>query len=184
MPEKNSRSGDRSYKPKGQRLLRNFPLLIHLSPMELAHGKNLRTGRWSEPGQIYLVTATTRDRRPAFTELTNGRILVNALRWSDDNQRTRTWAFVVMPDHLHWLFELGTDASLSRVVASVKKFSTRQINARSGRTGSIWQAGFHDHALRQEEDMRQIARYVVMNPVRAGLVRSVRGYSFWDVRWI
>jgi REP element-mobilizing transposase RayT len=70
------------------------------------------------------------------------------------------------------------------VVASVKNFSTRQINARSGRTGSIWQAGFHDHALRQEEDMRAVARYVVMNPVRAGLVRSVREYSFWDVGWI
>jgi len=49
---------------------------------------------------------------------------------------------------------------------------------------AIWQAGYHDHALRKEEDIRDVARYIVMNPVRAGLVRSVREYPLWDAKWL
>jgi REP element-mobilizing transposase RayT len=152
--------------------------------MPLAHSKDLRIGRWSAPGQVYLVTTQTRDRQPVFADLGHGRALVNTLRWNDEAERTRTWAFVVMPDHLHWLFELGGEVSLSRVVASAKSFSTRRINERRGRSGPVWQTGFHDHALRKEEDLRAVARYVVMNPVRGGLVRSVREYPLWDARWI
>jgi REP element-mobilizing transposase RayT len=47
-----------------------------------------------------------------------------------------------------------------------------------------WQEGFHDHALRREEDLRDIARYIVLNPVRAGLVRNIREYPLWDAVWL
>lgn len=106
------------------------------------------------------------------------------MRWTDEQGFTRTWAFVVMPDHLHWLVELREIRPLSGVVHSVKSFSALRINSRLQRQGPVWQSGFHDHALRREENVREAARYVVMNPVRAGLVRSVREYSLWDACWI
>ena len=152
--------------------------------MPLAHSSSLRTGRTSEPGRIYLVTTKTIERRPFFADFRNGRQVVSALRWTDEQNFTRTWAFVVMPDHLHWLVELGAMRALSDVVHGVKWFSGKQINRRLGRQGPVWQPGFHDHALRREESVREAARYVVMNPVRAGLVRSVREYSLWDACWI
>ncbi len=89
-----------------------------------------------------------------------------------------------MPDHLHWLLELDGGVSLSQLVSSVKSHSAKKVNQRRGRTGSVWQDGFHDHAVRREEDLRNLARYVVMNPVRAGLVGSIRGYALWDACWI
>jgi REP element-mobilizing transposase RayT len=66
----------------------------------------------------------------------------------------------------------------------VKSRSAIEINRLLGRRGRIWQKGFHDHAIRKEEDLRAVARYVVANPVRAGLVQSVRDYPHWDARWI
>jgi REP element-mobilizing transposase RayT len=48
----------------------------------------------------------------------------------------------------------------------------------------LWQEGYHDHALRQEEDIKQIARYIVANPLRAGLVQSVADYPLWDAIWL
>jgi len=48
----------------------------------------------------------------------------------------------------------------------------------------IWQDGYHDHALRAEESLEDVARYIVMNPVRAGLVKSVREYPLWDAKWL
>jgi len=41
-----------------------------------------------------------------------------------------------------------------------------------------------DHALRSDEDLRAVARYVIANPVRAGLAQRVGGYPFWDAVWI
>ena len=43
---------------------------------------------------------------------------------------------------------------------------------------------FHDHALRANEDLRQAARYVIANPIRAGLVRRVGDYPFWNAIWV
>ncbi len=47
-------------------------------------------------------------------------------------------------------------------------------------TGSdkVWQRSFFDHALRDEESLEAVARYIVSNPVRAGLVEDWRDYPF------
>jgi hypothetical protein len=48
----------------------------------------------------------------------------------------------------------------------------------------VWQAGFHDHALRADESVVSIGEYVIHNPVRAGLVASVDDYPLWDAAWL
>jgi len=48
----------------------------------------------------------------------------------------------------------------------------------------IWQRGFYDHAHRYEEDMRDIARYIIANPMRLGLVKSAGEYPHWDAIWL
>ncbi|MGA9470718.1 MAG: transposase, partial [Candidatus Macondimonas sp.] len=48
----------------------------------------------------------------------------------------------------------------------------------------IWQPGFHDRAMRREEDLRSAARYLVGNPLRAGLVEKAGDYPHWDAVWI
>ena len=39
-------------------------------------------------------------------------------------------------------------------------------------------------AVRREEDLKMIARYIVTNPIRAGLVQKVGDYPLWDATWI
>lgn len=155
--------------------------------MDNAHhtprGNALRRGRWSETGRIYLVTAVTENRIPIFRDMSHARLVIGELRLADELGLSVTWTFVVMPDHLHWLVELQ-DADLSRLVLRVKSRSAIAINRATGRNGRLWQKGFHDRALRREEDMRNVARYVVANPIRAGLVTSVRDYPHWDARWL
>ena len=141
----------------------------------------LRRGRYSETDQIYHVTFTTHNRRPLFQSLKYGRDFIQILKI--ESGVTDTLAFVVMPDHVHWLLQLR-NKSLSKTVQTVKSMSTRYINLVSGSTGAIWQPGFHDHAIRSDEYIVDIARYIVMNPVRAGLVRSVREYPHWDAVWV
>lgn len=49
---------------------------------------------------------------------------------------------------------------------------------------SLWQKGFHDHAIRKEENIQQLARYIVANPLRAGLVEKIGDYPLWDAIWL
>lgn len=58
------------------------------------------------------------------------------------------------------------------------------VNKLLGRKGAVWQEGYHDHAVRSEEDLRKLARYVVANPVRAGLVERLGNYSLRDACWL
>ena len=95
-----------------------------------------------------------------------------------------TMAFVVMPDHLHWLVQLIGDRSLSESVCVVKSCSARNINAAAGRRGDIWQRGFFDRAIRKDDDLVAIARYIIANPLRAGIVDSVARYPLWDAMWL
>ena len=81
-----------------------------------------------------------------------------------------------MPDHVHWLLILNGD--LSEAVRRYKSLVTHQVGAR------VWQRGFHDHGLRREEDLRRVARYIVANPLRAGLVDNILDYPYWDAVWL
>ncbi len=89
-----------------------------------------------------------------------------------------------MPDHVHWLMQLRETATLENVIQSVKSVSAHRLNRRLRRNGKVWQAGYHDHALRQEEDVQALARYVVANPLRAGLVKRLGDYPLWDAAWL
>jgi len=142
------------------------------------HGKNLRRGRVSLTGQVYHITTVTLNRETVFSDLRNARFLINTLRQSQVRDEASTLAFVVMPDHLHWLMQLGERQSLSRVVRAVKVIAAHQIGK------GIWQKGFHDHALRSDEDLIDVARYIVANPLRAGLVEHLGDYPHWDAVWL
>lgn len=149
-------------------------------PRETAtlHGKDLRKGRVSLSGQVYHVTTVTLGRQPIFSDLRAARVLVNALRESQARGEAATLAFVIMPDHMHWLLQLEERVSLSKLVGAVKAVTAHGMGRR------IWQGGFHDHALRQEEDLVEVARYIVANPLRAGLAQRVGDYPHWDAVWL
>ena len=151
----------------------------------ISHAHDLRKGRYSVAGQIYLVTTATHGRHPLFEDLYSGREVVKELHTSEREGSASTLAYVVMPDHLHWLFAPVGDKSLSQVVADAKRRSAWLINEITGQTGRpVWQHGFHDRALRREESSRDAARYVVANPLRAGLVQTIGDYSLWDAVWV
>jgi REP element-mobilizing transposase RayT len=143
-----------------------------------SHAADLRNGRFSQPGGVYLVTTVTRERMPVFESFKSAHCVVHTLQTEHTAGRAMTLAFVVMPDHLHWLLTLGSSAPLSQVVRTVKSVVAHHLG------GRIWQQGFHDHAVRAEEDLPAMGRYIVNNPVRAGLVGRASHYSHWDAVWV
>ena len=142
------------------------------------HQKDLRVGRFSKENHIYHITTTTLNRTPIFKSLVNARLMINILKKSDSLSQTQTLALVVMPDHLHWLFQLNNKLSLPKLLQSIKSVSSHTIGK------PIWQPGYYDHAIRKDEDIVNIARYIIANPIRAGLVKRVGDYPHWDTIYL
>ena len=144
----------------------------------------LRAGRVSQAGQYYVVTTVTYQRQPLFRQWQVGRQVVPEMRRIHEEGLVQSLAWVIMPDHLHWLLVLGETMSLSRLMQAFKGRSARRVNQALQRVGRVWDTAFHDHALRRDEDVRAVARYIIANPLRAGLVTRLGDYPLWDAMWI
>ncbi len=156
---------------------------VYLSPIQHSGmafnrscSRNLRIGRYSQPGQYYFLTTSVHGRRWIFSSEERAQIILDAIRWLSDSGRFATDAAVVMPDHLHLVGQLGS-SSLEQVMHTLKSYTAHRL-AESGVEAPIWQDGYHDHGLRNEEDYRSMVTYVLQNPVRAGLARRVDDYPF------
>ncbi len=143
-----------------------------------------RNGRYSESNRVYHVTTTTFERKRLFRCLECGRFAILAMRAQAIAGNATTLAFVVMPDHLHWLLRLTGNSTLPSIMNSVKSGAARRITRHHGRPERVWQKGFYDRAIRCEEDLEDVARYIVTNPLRAGLVKSLSQYPLWDAIWV
>ncbi|UZE22329.1 transposase [Pseudomonas sp. B21-056] len=150
---------------------------------DLPASHRLRIGRCTESSRIYLLTTNTFDRMPVFSDFVLGRLVVEQFRKAEDLGLANSLAWVVMPDHFHCLIELRK-GSLGGLMQRTKSLSTKSVNLRLGRKLCLWQPGFHDRALRREEDLVELARYVVANPLRAGLVKRFGDYPLWDAIWV
>ncbi|MFR0672087.1 REP-associated tyrosine transposase [Enterobacterales bacterium AW_CKDN230030176-1A_HGKHYDSX7] len=98
--------------------------------MDRPHGNDLRRGRYSEPGRLYLLTSVTLDRTPHFTDLRSARLLINQFQVAQAERIARSLAWVVMPDHFHWLVELG-DRDLKILMSRIKFRRTARSMATS-----------------------------------------------------
>ncbi len=143
----------------------------------------LRAGRASLQGQHYLITTVFHERARRFLDGRDAFAVASKLKESELWEESRLLCWVLMPDHLHMLIELGACRSLSALIQRVKCVTARSANQAGGRSGSVWMPGFHDRALRAEDEMVGVARYIIENPIRAGLAEEIGEYPYWGSVW-
>jgi putative transposase len=125
----------------------------------------------------YFITACTLDRRKVFVTTDFYEICRDELFAMSDRYGFATDAYVFMPDHVHWLAEAQHEACPLREFVSMFKQRTGFAWQRCS-ASRLWQKGYWERVLRPNDDALSIARYIVENPVRAGLVRDVRDYPY------
>jgi len=101
--------------------------------------------------------------RPEIAEIVAG-----SLRAFDES-RYRLYAWCVMPNHVHVIFEPRTTHHLSDIVHSWKSYSAKMANRILGRTGTFWQREYWDRLIRNDEEFSLAVAYVIGNPEKAGL---------------
>ena len=139
----------------------------------------LRRGRYSHAGGIYLITTTTCAREPIFLDFRQACAAAAVITDRQSLGDSQLLAWVLMPDHLHLLLRIGMRDTLANVIGRIKSRSSTAVKRAEGRCIPVWFTGYHDRAIRRDEDVCRAARYVVANPIRAGLVQRCGDYPVW-----
>jgi len=84
-------------------------------------------------------------------------------------KRYRLIAWCVMPNHVHVVMRVLPTSSLEAITHTWKSFTAHEINTLLGQGGAVWQREYFDRLLRNEEELAKTVRYVLNNPVKAGL---------------
>ena len=131
----------------------------------------LRKARTSLTNHMYHITFATKDREPYLMEFNSARSVIKSMMFCEEKQYAKTIAFCIMPDHVHWLLQLEK-RTLEQIVRSVKRYTSNERLK--------WARGFYDSGIREQEQLITVARYIIANPKRAGIVNSVKDYPHWD----
>ena len=139
-------------------------------------------------GGTYFFTVVTYNRRPIFTNEPEINLLLHCMQVVSENHPFQIDAFVIMPDHLHALWTLPeNDADFSLRWRQIKSQFTRQFQRNKSKFGEInsteitynvWQRGFWEHLIRDQEDFNRHCDYIHFNPVKHGLASSPDEYDF------
>ncbi|MEI8705642.1 REP-associated tyrosine transposase [Pseudoalteromonas sp. B62] len=143
----------------------------------------LRKGRVSLINRFYSITLVAHKREDKFISIDINRLIIKEMKNIEDQKAAKTIAFVIMPNHVHWLIQLGNEKSLSDVIKSFKGRCSKTIRDRLG-VQKLWQRNYYDHMIRNEDDLLNNARYIIANPLRAKIVDKVALYPYWDCIYI
>lgn len=141
------------------------------------------------PGRFF-VTITTERRQPWFRDPEIAGQCARMLRQACEKEGFTLAAYCFMPDHLHLLVLTEVDNDLIRFIHRFKQQTGWWFRVRNEAGGlkasptsavarpRLWQKSYHDHVLRRDEELGDVIRYVLENPVRAGLVASCDDYPY------
>ncbi len=141
----------------------------------------LRKFRISLPNQVYLITVCCKNREKLFLDCQAARALSLTLNTVLKDKQSKILAWVVMPDHMHLALHLAEDETLGKTMNRINSCTAIAVNRALKRQSQVWQGAYHDHALRDEQQLFTAIRYLISNPIRAGLVAKLGDYPYWNI---
>ena len=143
----------------------------------------LPTDVYAFHANTYFFTICARHLTRPFENRELASAVVEALLWRKRQHQWVLHCYCLMPDHLHFIARLQTESprvvnagarglvteGILDHIRQFKRYTTR-IWWRQGGEGRLWQRSSYDHVFRYSESVADAAWYVLMNPVRKGLV--------------
>jgi REP element-mobilizing transposase RayT len=153
------------------------------------------------PGAYYHITTRTHRDKPVFKDERLAKIAFDDFVFYGRKYNLQNIAYVVMKDHIHWLFQPCEDNFelfvkqqtemdrkyssdpekyyLVKIMEDYKRHVSYEVNKFCHTPGrKLWQSGFFDHILHKPEEVRQTANYVIFNPVKGRIVDDPKDYPF------
>jgi putative transposase len=157
------------------------PRLLRIASCAIAsvfpkHPEHLRSFDYQGPYAYFLTFCTDR-RRHVFVDAGPVNLVRSEFLRTSRQEEFGITAYCFMPDHVHLLVEGASEnADLRRFVRLAKQLSGFHYKQAYGSV--LWQRYGFERVLRGEEPLLSVARYILSNPIRAGLCRSIGDYPF------
>jgi REP element-mobilizing transposase RayT len=129
------------------------------------------------PGALYHLTARGNARASIYLDDRDRRLFLDIVGEVVERYLWRCYAYCLMPNHYHLVVDTP-QANLSRGMRQINGLYTQRYNRRHNRIGHAFQGRFKGILVERESHLLELARYVLLNPVRAGMVANPE-----DCRW-
>lgn len=130
---------------------------------------------------LLFITTTTLNRKPIFADPAFARAAIDALYHTQNLYPFFLYAFVIMPNHCHFLLSVPEGGFISKIIYGFKRSVCFEIAI-----GPLWQERFFQKTITEEPE--RVRRYIHMNPVKAGFCEAPEDYPWssasdkWDIQ--
>ncbi len=146
--------------------------------------KNIRLNDFEyKSGYAYFVTICTKNRIEHFLNQDIARLAEDSIDFRISKNEISVICYCIMPDHIHLLLSLNEEYEhdLSTWVSSFKRFISNQVKSVFG-IADFWHINYYDHIVRSDESLKNIAEYILNNPVRKNMVEDWHDYPYSKIK--
>jgi putative transposase len=128
--------------------------------------------------RTFFVTTSPAAGRALFQTDRMANLFIEALRAYVNERRFTIHDFVVMPNHVHILITIPGEMTIEKAIQFIKGNFSFRAARELGFKGEVWQRGFSDVRITDEQSFRDHQDYINQNPVKAGLAPAPGDYAF------
>jgi len=145
----------------------------------MAHpARNAAPANIVNPSRIFFATTKTSMGKQLLQSERNAGLLIDVLRSLVAEKEFMLHDFVIMPDHIHLLVEVENDMTNEKAMQLVKGRFSHRMSHELGYKGEVWQRGFTEVQVLNQQNFEIHRAYIAENPVKAGLAASATEYPF------
>jgi len=140
---------------------------------------------YKDTNYVYFITICTFNKIPYFCNPQFAKYIAQEIDFrSHASKEVTTFAWCIMPDHVHLLMKLNESykKSLANWVAAFKRYNSKTLSMLED-IRPLWQANYYEHVVRKNESLTTIAEYIANNPVRKNLVKQWQDYPFAGINY-
>jgi len=142
-----------------------------------------RALRIVDKGLIYHVINRGNAKQPVFLDEEDFEKYVKLLKRFKEKYSFKLYHYVLMNNHFHLLLETTGEGTISRIMQGITLAHTRYFNHKYRSVGHTWQGRFKSPIIERDTYLLECARYIELNPVRAGLVKNPAEYKWSSYRY-
>lgn len=141
-----------------------------------------RIPRGQQGGYVYHVINRGNGRATVFHKAQDYESFLNLLAEAKQRHRVKLFGFCLMPNHFHLVVEPDHQTALSQFMQWLLTSHVRRYHQHYGSSGHIWQGRFKSFPVQRDEHLITVLRYVLQNPVRAGLSIAAEEWHWSSLR--
>ena len=147
-------------------------------PYNPPRNQRLPSELYERSDHVCFITVCVQNSRRAFLRPEISQIVLDVLRSEQDRLACSVFTYCLMPDHLHYLVQPCEDGTSVLTFTDQFKGKSTNLSWTVGWRGKLWQRGYWDHIVRNEESLVAISQYILDNPVRKGLVAKAEDWPW------